>query len=160
MHYHSQIHKVFTSQLLWDSCLNGIRWILAVAFGSKIISNSKNPDLANEAHLAGLIHDIGKIILDGYIVEKKEEIESFMETKEKTFLETESQYFGFNHADIASEVGKKWNFPDAINFAIKYHHQPGNSDGNELSYIIHMADYIAVLSGVGYDSDDILYKPE
>ncbi len=133
---------------------------LAVAFGSKIISNSKNPDLVKEAHMAGLIHDVGKIILDSYIDGKKEEIESVMEKEEKTFLDAESQYFGFNHAEIASEVCKKWNFPESLNFAIKYHHQPGNSDGDELSYILHMADYIAILSGIGYDSDDPLYELE
>ena len=133
---------------------------LAVAFGSKIISNSKNPDLVKEAHMAGLIHDVGKLILDSHIVEKKEEIESFMEKEEKTFLDAESQYFGFNHAEIASEVCKKWNFPESLNFAIKHHHQPGNSDGSELSYILHMADYIAILSGIGYDSDDVLYELE
>jgi putative nucleotidyltransferase with HDIG domain len=133
---------------------------LAVAFGSKIISNLKNPDLVKEAHMAGLIHDVGKIILDRYIVEKKEEIESFMEKEEKTFLDAETQYFGFNHAEIASEVCKKWSFPESLNLAIKYHHQPGNSAGNELCYILHMADYIAILSGIGYDSDDILYELE
>jgi len=133
---------------------------LAVAFGAKIISNSKNPNMVKEAHMAGLIHDVGKIILDSYIVEKKEEIESFMEKEEKAFLEAESQYFGFNHAEIASEVCKKWNFPESITFAIKYHHQPGKSDGNELAYILHMADYIAIVSGTGYDSDDILYELE
>jgi putative nucleotidyltransferase with HDIG domain len=133
---------------------------LAVAFGSKIISNSKKPDLAKEAHMAGLIHDVGKIILDSYIVEKKEEIESFMEKEEKTFFDAESQYLGFNHAEIASEVCKKWNFPESLNIAIKYHHQPGNSGGNELCYILHMADYIAILSGIGYDCDDILYELE
>ncbi len=94
-----------------------------MAFGSKIIANSKNPALVEEAQMAGLIHDVGKIILDSYIVEKKEEIESYMEKEEKTFLDAESHYFGFNHARIASEVCKKWNFPESINFAIKYHHQ-------------------------------------
>ena len=133
---------------------------LAVAFGSKILSNPDNPDLAKEAHMAGLIHDVGKIILDSYIVEKKEEFEAFMEKEEKTFLEAESHFFGFNHAEIASEVCKKWNFPESISFAIRHHHQPSNSEGNELSYILHMADYIGILSGIGYDSDDVLYELE
>lgn len=133
---------------------------LAVAFGSKIITNSKNSTLAEEAQMAGLIHDVGKIILDSHIFEKKEEFEAYMEKEEKTFLEAERHYFGFNHAEIASEMCKKWNFPDSINFAIKHHHQPSGSDGNELSYILHMADYIAILSGIGYDSDDFLYELE
>ncbi|MGD9358036.1 MAG: HDOD domain-containing protein [Desulfobacterales bacterium] len=143
----------YDSQDLWKHSL-------AVAFASKIIANSKNPGLVKEAHMTGLIHDVGKIILDSYIVEKKAEIESFMETEEKTFFEAESQYLGFNHADIASDVCKKWNFPESINIAIKYHHQPAGSEGNELCYILHMADYIATLSGIGYDSDDILYELE
>ena len=133
---------------------------LAVAFGSKLLSNPDNPDLTKEAHMAGLIHDAGKIILDSYIAEKKEEFESYMEKEEKTSLEAESHYFGFNHAEIASEVCKKWNFPETINLAIKYHHQPSASEGNQLSYILHMADYIAILSGIGYDADDVLYELE
>ncbi len=143
----------YDSKDLWEHSL-------AVAFGAKIISNPKNPNLVKEAHMAGLIHDVGKIILDSYIVEKKEEIESFMEKEEKAFFDAESQYFGFNHAEIASEVCEKWNFPESINFAIKYHHQPGKSDDSELAYILHMADYIAIMSGIGYDSDDILYELE
>jgi putative nucleotidyltransferase with HDIG domain len=133
---------------------------LAVAFGSKIIANIKNPALAGEAHTAGLIHDVGKIILDGYILNKKEEIESFLEKEEKTFFDAEVQFFGFDHARIASEVCRKWKFPEGINSAIKYHHQPSAANESELAYILHMADYIATLSGVGYDSDDYLYELE
>jgi putative nucleotidyltransferase with HDIG domain len=133
---------------------------LAVAFGSKMLSDSENADLVKEAHMAGLIHDVGKIILDSYIVEQKEEIDSYMEKEEKAFLDAESQYFGFNHAEIAAEVCKKWKFPDSLNDAIKYHHEPGKSDGNELAYILHMADYIAITGGIGYDNDDILFELE
>jgi putative nucleotidyltransferase with HDIG domain len=133
---------------------------LAVAFGSKMLSDPENADLVKAAHMAGLIHDVGKIILDSYIVEQKEEIESYMEKEEKAFLDAESQYFGFNHAEIAAEVCKKWNFPDSINDAIKYHHEPGKSDGNQLAYILHMADFIAITGGIGYDNDDILFELE
>ena len=133
---------------------------LAVAFGSKIIANMKKPDLANEAHTAGLIHDVGKIILDSHILEKKAQIDVFMEKEEKSFLDAELQFFGFNHAEMASEVCSKWNFPETIALAIKCHHQPSFSDGDDLANILHMGDYIAMLSGIGYDNDDILYELE
>ncbi len=136
------------------------RHSLAVALGSKIIAGFKNPTLVEEAQMAGLIHDVGKIILDRHVLDKKKEIEAYMENEEKTFLDAESHYFGFNHADIASEVCKKWNFPESINFSIKYHHHPVNSDGNELAYILHLADYISLMSGIGYDTDDFLYELE
>lgn len=133
---------------------------LAVAFASKIIANMKKPDLANEAHTAGLIHDVGKIILDSYILDRKAQIDVFMEKEEKSFLDAEIQFFGFNHADMASEVCNKWNFPQTIALAIKCHHQPSNSDGDDLANILHMGDYLAMLSGIGYDNDDILYELE
>ena len=44
--------------------------------------------------------------------------------------------------------------------AIKYHHYPSSSQGDQLSYILHLADYIATKSGGGYDSDDLLYQLE
>ena len=133
---------------------------LAVSFGSKIIAGMSNPGLESEAHIAGLIHDVGKIILDRYVQDQRDNIDAFMKKEEKTFFNAEIQFFGFNHADIAFEVCKKWNFPKNITRAIKNHHQPSNSNGDGLSHILHLADYIALLSGIGYDDDDVLCELE
>jgi putative nucleotidyltransferase with HDIG domain len=133
---------------------------LAVAIGSKIIAGVKNPSLVNEAYTAGLIHDVGKIVLDPYILEQKDKIESYMENEEKTFLDAENHFFAFNHAEIAFEICEKWNFPEHINIAIKGHHNPSHMENNDLSYILHVADHTARLIGIGYDEDDFLYKLE
>jgi putative nucleotidyltransferase with HDIG domain len=133
---------------------------LAVAQSAKIVADMKNPNLLDEAHTAGLIHDVGKIILDDHIFKQRAEIDNFMQTEEKTFIDAEIRFFGFDHANIASEICKKWHFPEAISLAIKCHHQPSESNGDELSYILHAADYIAMLSGIGYDDDDFLYELE
>jgi putative nucleotidyltransferase with HDIG domain len=133
---------------------------LAVAFGSKLIASMKHPSLVNEAYTAGLIHDVGKIVLDPYILEKKDEIVFYMENEEKTFLDAEKHFFAFTHADIAFEIGQKWNFPAHINLAIQAHHNPSQVDNNDLSFILHMADHTSRLIGMGYDEDDFLYKLE
>lgn len=137
-----------------------MRHSLAVALSAKVIAEKIDPNLANVAHTAGLIHDIGKIILDKYIIEKKETFETFLENEQRTFLNAEKQIIGLDHAEIAYEICKKWNIPNTMTHAIKYHHYPSSSQGNELAYILHLADFIAAKIGGGYDSDALLYQLE
>ena len=124
------------------------RHSLAVAVGSRIIADKKYTGLANEAFSAGLIHDVGKLILDRYIYERKKEFQKFFADGGQAFLIAEKEILGFDHAEIASEVCKRWNFPRSISVAVKYHHHPSRLRGNKLAYIVHVADEIAVLSGL------------
>jgi len=132
------------------------RHSLAVAYGSKILANMCDPNLSSVAHTAGLIHDIGRIILDPYIGEQKKAIEDFMKKNQKTFLDVEIEYFKFSHAEVAAEICKELKFPEFMSKAINWHHNPVGSDGDLLSYILHMADSLSFMSGVGYDDDDSL----
>lgn len=134
------------------------RHSLAVAFGSKIIANKQNPALADDAFAAGLIHDIGKLILDQYIFERKEVFEEFMADGQQSFLAAEKQILGFDHSEIASEVCKSWNVPQTLTIAIRYHHDPSRSQGNELAYMVHMADAIAMMTGLGLGIDGMSYQ--
>ena len=124
------------------------RHSLGVAVGSRIIADKKYARLANEAFSAGLIHDVGKLILDRYIYERKKEFLKFFADGGQAFLIAEKEILGFDHAEIASEVCKRWNFPRSISVAVKYHHHPSRLRGNKLAYIVHVADEIAVLSGL------------
>jgi len=133
---------------------------LSVAFSSKLIAEMKRSSLIYEAHTAGLIHDVGKIVLDRYILENKRDIADYMSREEKTFLDAERYFFGFDHAGIASEICRSWHIPETITLAIRCHHQPSTSNGDELSYVLHLADYVATMGGIGYDDDDILYEAE
>jgi len=143
----------FESDDFWKHCL-------AVALSSKTIAEKKNPSLENEAHAAGLIHDVGKVVLEPYVLKNKKKFDTFLENENETFVNAEKQIFGLDHAEIASEICKRWNIPQAITFSIKYHHSPSFSKGDFLSHILHVADYIAIKCGIGYDSDDVLYQLE
>ena len=81
-----------------------------------------------------------------------------MKDDEQTFLNAETDILGFDHSDIASEMCLRWNIPESITFAIKYPHYPFRSNGDVSSYILHVADYIATISGIGIGTDDILYE--
>lgn len=136
------------------------RHSLAVAFGCKILAYSKDPGMSETAYLAGLIHDVGKLVLDRFVAEKKTEIESFMQSEQRTLLDAEIYFFGCSHAKVAGEICRKWKFPQVLWNAITWHHNPSGSNNDLLSYILHMADQLAASIGIGYDSDDILYQLE
>jgi HD-like signal output (HDOD) protein len=61
---------------------------------------------------------------------------------------------------VAAEVCRKWKFPGAMAVAIGWHHEPSKSNGDLLANILHMADHLATMIGIGYDSDDVLSQVE
>jgi len=132
----------------------GVLWrhSLAVAFGSKVIAEKKYPVLDNDAFTAGLIHDSGKIILDNYVYARKKEFDNFIKSGKQSFIDAEKEILGFDHSQISYEICRLWNFPESIALAIKYHHNPSLSQSSELAYILHLADSIAVMGGIGAEN--------
>lgn len=143
----------YESEDLW-------RHSLTVAYGCKILATSIDPGISDTAHLAGLIHDSGKLIMDRFVAERKAEFKIYMESEQKSFLDAEAHFFGFTHARVAREICRKWKFPEMISNAVGWHHRPSGSNRDLLSYILHMTDQLATWIGVGYDSDDVLYQLE
>ena len=136
------------------------RHSIAVAFGSRIIANRKDTEFGNLAFFAGLIHDAGMLILDPYVYERKDSFDEFMADGENTFLNAEKTILGFDHSEIASELCQKWKIPNDQRIAIKFHHNPSKSNGNELAFILHMADYIAMVNGYGAGLNGAEYRTE
>lgn len=142
-----------TSEAVW-------RHSIAVALGSRIIANRKDVEFGNSAFFAGLIHDAGKLILDQYVYERKDDFNTFMADSRSTFLCAEEEILGFDHSEIAFELCLKWKIPADQRDAIRFHHFPSRSNGSELAYILHMADCIAMMNGCGTGTDSMMYQPE
>jgi len=136
------------------------RHSIAVAVGSRIIASRKDPEFGNEAFFAGLVHDAGKLVLDQHVYERKDDFETFMGNGQHTFLSAEKEILGLDHAEIAFELCQKWQISSNQSVAIKFHHYPSKSQGNELAYILHMADCIAMMNGFGTGIDSMLYQIE
>jgi HD-like signal output (HDOD) protein len=131
---------------------------LAVAMASRLIANKVSPAEENDAFAAGLIHDSGKLVLDKYVFERKILFEEFMSSGQDTFLSAEKDILGLDHAEIAAEMCNSWKIPKSLTTAICYHHYPSGSRENKLTYIVHVADSLALMSGLGTGLDGMLYK--
>jgi HD-like signal output (HDOD) protein len=130
---------------------------LAVALCSRLIAQDRAPSLENDAFSVGLIHDAGKLALDKYILERKAEVDQALKTG-INFLEVEKRVLGFDHTELASDLCTKWKLPENHVSAMRYHHAPGESDGNQLAYIVHTANHIAMHCAIGTNSDAALYE--
>ena len=136
------------------------RHAMAVGIGSRYIAEMKHFEDADGAYLAGLLHDSGKLVLDPYVVAQRAQFDSYLADESRTFLDAEKAVFGFDHADIVSDICRKWKIPDNIILAVRYHHRPTQSSGNVLAYIVNVADHIAKLGGLGISDDDYLLEAE
>lgn len=123
------------------------RHSLMAASASRILALRKNPDLENDAFAAGLIHDVGKLVLDRHVDIRKDEFARFTNGGRNSMLAAEQHILGLDHAEIGYEVCQHWNIPESIAKAIKFHHQPSRSEGDDLAYVIFMANSIANLAG-------------
>lgn len=139
---------------------DGDMWMhsMGAAHTSKLIAEKIESEYINDAYMSGLLHDAGKILLNPYVIERKVFFEKAMEEGSRTIQAVEKELLGFDHADIASAVCDKWNLPPRISSAIKYHHKPSVSGGDELAYIVHIADAITSMAGIGTGSSQSVYR--
>ncbi|BBO80349.1 HDOD domain-containing protein [Desulfosarcina ovata] len=129
---------------------------LAVALCSRLIAKDRAPAMENDAFSVGLIHDAGKLALDRYILERNDQVEKAL-AKGVSFLEVEKLVLGFDHTELASDLCTKWKLPENHVSAMRYHHNPSASDGNQLAFIVHTADHIARQNDIDNSADSALY---
>lgn len=108
---------------------------------------------------AALLKDIGKVILDQYVGDVFEEINSMVEGRNLTFREAEKRVIGIDHAELGGMVAESWNFSPKMVEIIRNHHQPQKSSISEIeSSIVYLADTICMMMGVGGGLDGLAYR--
>ncbi|RKX59705.1 MAG: hypothetical protein DRP37_06205 [Thermodesulfobacteriota bacterium] len=127
---------------------------LGCALTSRLMAKRKGLKDYDDVYAAGLLHDIGKIILFLEFPKEYKETMNEAEFKEITIVEAERDHFVTNHADIGSWLAEKWLFPRNLIEVIKYHHKPHLSKNAPIeTAIVHLADIFMRANGVGFAGD-------
>ncbi|MCA8966895.1 MAG: HDOD domain-containing protein [Planctomycetes bacterium] len=103
---------------------------------------------AEDLYIAGLLHDIGKIILMEKAAPRYLAVLRKAAAEGRPDIEVEQEELGFTHADVGSVLAIKWFLPEDLAIAIRYHHRPSSDPFHRsLSSLIHVADQLAWRAG-------------
>lgn len=97
---------------------------VATALASQIIARRLQPAIVETAFTAGLLHDVGKLILARRFHDRYPEIESRMLQDGISLPEAEKAILGYDHAAVGGKIADRWKFPRDLILAIACHHEP------------------------------------
>jgi len=132
---------------LWEHTMNAafFSWMVATKVG--------NIDLET-IFVAGMMHDIGKVVLDRFLYEGKEKFVDITKQGNLSVVEAEKQICGMDHAEAGARMAEKWDFDGSVVEAIRFHHQPELAERDpDLATIVHLADYMCTDLSVALTSD-------
>ncbi len=116
----------------------------------------KNPEVF---YTAGVIHDIGKLVLNEYLQNDYQKVLSLIYDEGYDFIRAEETVLGFNHAQTGMKLAEKWNLSPEMVEAIGCHHEPEKAVINPLlASTIHISDSIALMMGFGLGIGGLAYN--
>jgi len=143
------------------------------------IANDKAIPGKDEAFVIGLMHDIGRVVMNNSERDRFVQAQNLEKDLDLSEVEAEQQIFGFNHCDVGSLLVQRWGLSEHLEKAVFLHHEPELAaalapDSEAMVYATHLADQIChllgcsqafgmtrdvlepeVLSTLGYDEDEV-----
>ncbi|GAB4373611.1 MAG: hypothetical protein Kow0042_17610 [Calditrichia bacterium] len=130
-------------------------WKHSAATGKIAVAINKylGIELPHSTFISGLLHDFGRLILQLYFREEYEKVFAHCISNNRQLVQAEKEVMGFGHDEAGYWLAQKWNLPDYLSDIILNHHQirPGEVAKNPLLAIIHIADRITNIWGIGIE---------
>lgn len=141
----------------------GILWkhSVGVAITATLFAERIHYPNSNLAFTAGLLHDVGKTILNEYVGQEFAEIVRRVNDENLSFSEAEHAVLGFSHEEIGAKVAEKWQVPEHIARCIRYHHEPqALPTPDPLVDAVYLGNCVCLLLGIGLGTDGLSYRAD
>lgn len=152
-------YRTYRREALW-------RHLVAVASTSRMIAEVTDTAPRDEAYVAGLLHDIGLILLDQHLRRQFKQVLDTLDEASST-IDAERAVLTFDHAELGQFVTERWNLPRAVSLAAGFHHEPHRHSGPHQNMInlVSVANYLCTrqeITSLGVNKlaapDDSVYR--
>ena len=132
-------------------------WKHSVGCGAacRVIAREAGFSALEDFFIAGLLHDVGKIILDQHLHDDFLKILAVVKQEDCLFLEAEKKVLKVTHAEIGGWLFANWKLSRGLVQAVTYHHNPSLADDAlKITSVIHLGDIVcrALQCGSGGDA--------
>jgi HD-like signal output (HDOD) protein len=145
----------FDREAFWRHCVS-------VGIGVNVLYERCKPNLQRRygkdlMHLAGLLHDVGKIVLEPHFHASFVAAVRAAGEKRLPLAQAEVEELGTDHAEVGAWLAMRWNQPPEVLQAVRWHHHPGMADveHQELVMLVHSANHICNLEKIGDGGDTV-----
>lgn len=137
---------------LWKSSITA-------AMAAEMLAVAVSYESVSTAYTAGLLQDVGKIVLAQFVASELEEIRKLVEEQGVDWEEAEHRIVGIPHAEVGAILLERWGFPPALVESVRTHHHPSTATLDPtLACISHVADALTMSVGVGLGADGLAYN--
>jgi len=135
----------YSRPLLWKHSV-------AVSLLGKMIYRKEFREKGENIYVAGLLHDIGIIVLDQFCEDEFRIILSKTKTEKNNHRKAEQKVLGFDHTEVGKAIADDWNLPQELVEVIGCHHNPDNiaREFEKAGLTLYVADYVCQQKGIGY----------
>lgn len=152
--------SIFTKHLPRAACRgfdNHAYWRhnIATAICAELISRTLHMK-HDFAFTAGLLHDIGRLVLVSRFPKKYEQVIESAKRSDTSLLEAERSVLGVDHVAVGLVLALQWNFSDAIQDGIRGHHDPDDKELNSVASIVHVANSIVHALDLNNDERELV----